>query len=234
MCDNENKNKNTNLKKYGVRIIGREEELLEIGKNKGKNKDIEYKIIVIGDNLTGKTSFCNRFALNKFDLEEQPSTEINCYVKTIILFEKEIKIFLLDIETVPISPLDEEEEEEIYKDINGIIVLYDITQYESFEQIEKLVNKAKKKSDLKNNNNIKIFLIGNKNDLKFLRNIDFAEAKGKAAKLGYELKEINCNKDEEGVNNIMKLMISKIYFNNLNKEEKEKIRNKAKEYLEKK
>ena len=33
MCDNENKNKNTNLKKYGVRIIGREEELLEIGKN---------------------------------------------------------------------------------------------------------------------------------------------------------------------------------------------------------
>ena len=86
----------------------------------------------------------------------------------------------------------------------------------------------KKKGKLKNN--IPIIIVGNKNDLKFLRNIDFSEAKEKALNLGCELLEINCNKDEDSVHNVIKNLISKIYFNDLKKEEKEKIINKAKEY----
>ena len=131
--------------KYGFKIITTKDELDEINKNDKKNDIIEYKLVLIGNNLTGKTSFCRRFSFNDFDLEIKPSRQTDCYLKTIILFDKEIKIYLLDIETISISPLDENEEYELYKDIYGIIVIYDITQYESFENIEKLINNKKKR-----------------------------------------------------------------------------------------
>ena len=215
---------NYKKQKYGFKIITTEEELDDINK---KDNIKEYKIVIVGNNLTGKTSFCRRFVLNDFDLEIKPSRDTDCYLKTIILFDKEIKIYLLDVETIPITPLDEKEEYELYKDINGIIAIYDITQYESFENIEKLINNAKKKGKIKNN--IPVVIVGNKNDLKFLRNIDFSEAKDKALNLGCELFEINCNKDEESVHNVMKNLISKIYFNDLSKDEKMKIINKVKD-----
>ena len=214
---------NYKKKKYGFKIITTEDELDDINKDNIK----EYKLVIVGNALTGKTSFCRRFALNDFDLEIKSSRETDCYLKTIILFDREIKIYLLDVEAIPITPLDEKEEYELYKDINGIIAIYDITQYESFENIEKLINNAKKKGKIKNN--IPVIIVGNKNDLKFLRNIDFSEAKEKALNLGCELFEINCNKDEESVHNAMKNLISKIYFNDLNKDEKIKIINKVKD-----
>ena len=120
------KNVYSSLKtKLKMKFIGNEEELSDITKqNDDNNNVIEYKIIIVGSNLTGKTSFCNRFILDQFDLEIEPSTETTCYIKTIILFEKEIKLYLLDIETIPITPLTESEEKELYNDINGIILIF--------------------------------------------------------------------------------------------------------------
>jgi len=214
---------NYKKKKYGFKIIATEDELDDINK---KDNIKEYKLVIVGNALTGKTSFCRRFALNDFDLEIKPSREINCYLKTIILFDREIKIYLLDVEAIPITPLDEKEEYELYKDINGIIGIYDITQYESFENIEKLINNAKKKCKIKNN--IPVIIVGNKNDLKFLRNITFTEARKKAEKLGCEIREMNCNEDENLVHNIMKYLIAKVYYINLNDKEKEELKEKAK------
>ena len=214
------------MKHLGFILIGTNEELEEIDEL-DKNKDeeekeiLDFTIMIIGDSKTGKTSFCNSFALNLFDLEVKPSIETSCYCKTIILFDKEIKIYLIDMETIQISPLTEEEEDDLYKIIDGIILIYDITQNESLANAEKILNDMKKNENLKKN--IPITIVGNKNDLNFLRDIDFDEANQKAAKLGYELKEINCNKDTEMVHNIMKNLIAKIYFNNLDKEEKEQL-----------
>ena len=226
-----NKIYNSIKNKLDLQIIADTGELSDL-KNLPNNNDIlEYKILIVGDNLSGKTSFCNRFALDEFDLEIKPSKRTTCYLKTISLFNKEIKIYLLDIEKIPfsLSLMTPEEEIELYKDVNGIIIIYDITNNESFEIVEKLLNDTKKKCNW--NKNIPITIVGNKNDLKFLKNIDFSEANEKATKLGCELKEINCNKDIENVHNVMKSLISKIYFNNLDNEEKEKIRNNAKESM---
>ena len=94
--------------------------------------------------------------------------------------------------------------------------MYDITNNDSLEKSEKILNKTKKYCKLDENNNIPIILVGNKNDLKFLRNISFADAQQRANQLNCELKEINCNKDIENVHDVMKHIISKIYYNNLN------------------
>ena len=231
MKEEDNNHHSLLKQKYGLKIIATEEELSEIEKGESnQNEIIEYKILVIGDNFSGKTSFCRRFALNEFDLEIKKSIETNCFLKTVQLLDKEIKIYLLDIETIPFAPLDKEEEYELYKDSKGIIVIFDLTNYESFNKIEKLINSAKEKGKL--GKDIPIILLGNKNDLKFLRNIDFSKAKEKSNSLGYELFEINCNQEEEIVSNVMKNLIAKIYFNDLSEEEKEEIINKAKENFE--
>jgi len=217
----------SSLKSIFLKFIADEDELSDMNNtNKPKNV-LEYKIIVIGDSLTGKTSFCNRFFRDEFDLEIKPSKETICYIKTVTLFDKKIKIYLLDVET---HPLPIEEDEQIYKDVNGIIVLYDITNNESFEKIEKILIKAKNQCKLEKENSLPIIIVGNKNDLKFLRNINFSDAQNKANQLGCDLKEINCNKDPENVHNIIKYLVSKIYFNSLNEEEKEIIKNKAKQF----
>ena len=110
--------------------------------------------------------------------------------------------------------------------------MYNINKKYYIKKNKKILNKTKKYCKLDENNNIPIILVGNKNDFKFLRNISFADAQQRANQLNCELKEINCNKDIENVHDVMKHIISKIYYNNLNEEEKEKIKNKAKQFYD--
>ena len=208
--------------KLNMKIISSEEEINELKSDKISDSCIIYKILIIGADLVGKTSFCNRICRNTFDLEIKSSVETTCFVKTLFLFDEEIKLFLFDVK---VNSMDEDEEKELYKDINGIIAIYDITQFESLEKTEKILNSVKKKCKV--DKNIPIYLLGNKNDLKFLRAIDFVANNDIK---GYEIKEINCIKNDDIVHNIIKNLVAKIYFNNLSSEEKEKIRNEAKNF----
>ncbi len=211
--------------KLHLKIISNEEEISELKKSPPTDKIISYKILIIGTDSVGKTSFCNRISRDAFDLEIKSSIETTCFLKTLTLFEEEIKLFLIDLKT---NSLDEDDEKELYKDIDGIITLYDITQYDSYEKSEKILNNIKKK--IKWDNSIPVYMLGNKKDLSFLRAIDYDESKQKANIKGYEFKEINCNKDEDIAFNIIKNLVARIYFNRLNNEEKEKIKNEAKNY----
>lgn len=220
-----NKLYNSLTKKMHVKIISSEEEINELKKTPISETTISYKVLVIGADSVGKTSFCNRISRNTFDFEIKSSVETTCFLKTLTLFNEEIKLFLLDVK---LNSLDEEEEKELYKDINGIIAIYDITQFDSLEKTEKILKSIKKRCQY--NSNIPIYMLGNKNDLKFLRAIDFEETTYKASTKGYELKEINCYKDEDIVHNVIKNLVARIYYNNLNEEEKEKIKTEAKKY----
>ena len=66
-------------------------------------------------------------------------------------------------------------------------------------------------------------MLWNKNDLKFLRDIDYDEAVEKANSLNCILKEINCV-DENSVHDTIKYLVAKIFFNDLDDSEKEKIK----------
>ena len=214
--------------KLNMKIISSDEEIIELKKAPIAESTISYKILIIGADLVGKTSFCNRISRNTFDLEIKSSVETTCFLKTLILFDEEIKLFLFDVKA---NSMDEEEEKELYKDVDGIIAIYDITQYDSFEKTEKILNSVKKKYNLdKKDKNIPIYMLGNKNDLKFLRAIDFKGTIHKAGIKGYELKEINCNKEDDIAHNIIKNLVARIYYNKLNKGDKEKIMNEAKKY----
>ena len=108
--------------------------------------------------------------------------------------------------------------------MKGIIAIYDITKIKTFEFTEKIIKEIRPKIG----NIIPILLVGNKNDLKFLRDIDYDDAEEKANSLNCTLKEINCV-DEDSVHEIIKYLIAKIFFNDLDDGEKEKVKNMLKE-----
>ena len=202
-------------KKLKLKIISQKEEKEDFNKNKKKNNEImEYKLLIIGDRFTGKTSFCLRFALNEFNLEIKSSNQSECYLKTILLLDKEIKVYLIDVIN-SINNLNEE----LLKNVKGVIAIYDITKLKTFELTEKLIKEVRQKIG----NTIPILLLGNKNDLKFLRDIDYDEAEEKANSLNCILREINCV-DEDSVHETIKYLVAKIFFNDLDDIEKEKIK----------
>ena len=205
----------TLTKKLKLTITCQKEELSDLKSKKNNNDIIEYKILIIGDRFTGKTSFCQRFALNEFNLEIKSTNQSECYLKTILLLNKEIRVYLIDVYNL---------NEELLKNVKGIIVIYDTTKIKTFEYTEKIIKEIRPKIG----NIIPILLVGNKNDLKFLRDIDYDDAEEKANSLNCILKEINCV-DEDSVHEIMKYLIAKIFFNDLDDGEKEKIKNMLKE-----
>ena len=209
-------------KKLKLKIISQDiekEDFKSKTKTNNSNEIMEYKILIIGDHLTGKTSFCLRFALNKFNLEIKSSTQSECYLKSILLLDKEIKVYLIDL-SKSLNNLNKE----YTKDVKGVFAIYDITKMKTFELAENLIKEIRQKIG----NTVPILLLGNKNDLKFLRDIDYDEAIEKANMLNCPLKEINCV-DENSVHDSIKYLIAKIFFDDLGDKEKEELKNNLKE-----
>ena len=185
------------VKELELKIISKPEETSSIEKDIrkqslfSKNNILEYKFLVIGDNLSGKTSFCLKFAKNEFNLEIKPSKEINCYLKTLILFDKEIKIYLIDINENIINNY-KNLNNIFYSDVKGVFALYDITKVKSFENTLKLVENLREKLG----NVIPFILVGNKSDLKNLKNINIEDVKNKSKKYKCINKEGNCIEDK--------------------------------------
>ena len=175
---------------------------------------LEYKILILGDHLVGKSSLCMRFTMNEFNLEIKSSDKFECYVKTVRLFDQTIKVYLIDV-----CDRIKNQNKLIYNDVKGAILLYDITKNKSFENIENW------KDDLVNNcgENVPFILIGNKKDLKFLRNVDNDEAIEKSNNFGCEFFETSCI-DTDSVINAIKILIARIFYNDLNETQKEHYR----------
>ena len=175
---------------------------------------LEYKILILGDHLVGKSSLCMRFTMNEFNLEIKSSDKFECYVKTVRLFDQTIKVYLIDV-----CDRIKNQNKLIYNDVKGAILLYDITKNKSFENIDNW------KKDLVENcgENVPFILIGNKKDLKFLRNVDNDEAIEKSNNFGCEFFETSCI-DTDSVINAIKILIARIFYNDLNETQKEHYR----------
>lgn len=171
-----------------------------------KDDSLEYKILVLGERLVGKSSICIRFTQNEFNLEIKPTTQSKCYAKSMKLFEQLIKIYIVDIDENVMS----NDRSYLYSDVKGAFIVYDVTKSKTFEKVENWI------LDLRQNtsSNIPIVLCGNKSDLNFLRNVDYEEGLEKANNLNCEFIETSCI-DLTSVKEAFKLIVAKIYFNDL-------------------
>lgn len=137
--------------------------------------DYLYKIIILGDSGAGKTSIINRFLDNNNPpLVHDPTIGIDFRVKPASDINLDGTIIKLHIWDTAGQENYKSIIESYYKGIAAAIIVFDLTSYQSFKNVQYWLNEL----SIHSNTNIRqpIVLIGNKNDLGNKRQVLALEA----------------------------------------------------------
>ena len=176
-----------------------------------ENEKLEkIKIMALGNNVVGKTSFILRFTENKFEKNYLATVGIDYQIKIITIKEKQYKLCFYDTvgqEKYRSITLN------VIKDAQGILLMYDITIINSFDSIPNWIKSIK---DVKGSD-FPMVLVGNKIDLESERKITKEQGEKFAKENGIEFFEIS-NKNGINIQEAGLALVNKI----LEKKEKEK------------
>ena len=180
-----------------------------------KNK-FEVHLITLGDSAVGKTSLIGRYINNNFS---------NNYISTFGADSQFKKTRLQNGQEIKVRITDTAGQERYHaiaanyiKKANGILLVYDITNKDSFENVNKWAQEIRDKSE----DSIPIVLIGNKLDLEEKRCITKEEAEDFAEKYcdgGIKFYETSCKTGEnvcEAINDLAEQIYKKFFENDLN------------------
>ena len=158
---------------------------------------LHYKLIFLGDQYVGKSSILNRFYQDKFEQDYQATIGLDFHSKNVNINGTPVRLLLYDTagqeKFKSLIPM-------YIRDANIILVVYDITNKDSFVHTEHWVNETK---DLKREDAIFV-LVGNKIDLEENRIIQSKEAEDFANEKGFLFYEVSAktgDKIEELFNN---------------------------------
>ena len=161
--------------------------------------DMIFKIVLIGDTSVGKTNILSKYLSNEFDPDSKATVGVEFGTKDFKIENNIVKVQIWDT-------AGQERYRSItnayYKGAKGSLLVYDITNPKSFENLDKWL------SDLKTNaeEKISIVLLGNKSDLEGERKITLEQGKEKAEfyKLAFmETSALNGNNIEKAFNELI-------------------------------
>ena len=154
-------------------------------KNNNQNK-VDIKIITLGDSHVGKSSLIIKYIDNKFS---------NVYMSTIGFDLKHKQIILRDGTEAKIMIYDTAGQERFkslaanyIKKANGILLVYDIAEHSTFENIGMWMESITEEKGDK----LPIVLVGNKADLTDERQVSNEEGKNLAENKGFHFYETSC------------------------------------------
>ncbi len=196
--------------------------------NESQNEILKFKLIVVGDQNTGKSCILNRFANEIFEENYQATIGLDFLNKIVNINGQEVHLVLYDTagqeKFRSLIPM-------YIREAQIILLIYDITSKESFESIPIWF------SDILNvKNDEAIFaLVGNKIDLNDKRVVSFEEGKNLANEKNIIFEEVSA-KDGQNFNELFSdKLFNELYkkfknkFDNNNIRKKEQINN---EYIE--
>lgn len=139
--------------------------------------DFLFKLLLIGDSGVGKSCLLLRFADDTYTESYISTIGVDFKIRTIELDGKTVKLQIWDtagqerFRTITSS---------YYRGAHGIIVVYDITDLESFTNVKQWLQEI----DRYASENVNKLLVGNKCDLTSKKAVDYASAKDYADQLG--------------------------------------------------
>ncbi|XP_030627471.1 ras-related protein Rab-3C [Chanos chanos] len=147
-----------------------------------QNFDYMFKLLLIGNSSVGKTSFLFRYADDSFTSAFVSTVGIDFKVKTVYKNDKRIKLQIWDTagqeryRTITTA---------YYRGAMGFILMYDITNEESFAAVQDWSTQIKTYSW----DNAQVILVGNKCDMEEERVVSVDNGRLLAEQLGFEFFE---------------------------------------------
>ena len=175
------------------------------------------KVLILGDCSVGKTNILTRYCTNSFNSQSKATIGIDFLNKDYSKNGKNYKVQIFDtagqekfksfIKT-------------IYKGTNGVILVFDVTNKDTFNNIDKWYKDAKDSID----KNFSCILVGNKIDLTDSREVKTEEGKNKAQGFGMFYMETSA-KDSINVEQAFNELLSEVCekLSSETEEENEKI-----------
>ena len=170
--------------------------------------EINLKILLIGDSSVGKSSILLKYIEDKFSENYVSTIGIEYKIKTLIINGKKVLLRIWDTSG---QERYRSITQNFYRNANGILFIFDITNKETFENIKNWIID----SDSEDNQVIKV-LVGNKIDIDENRKIDNDIIQKYAEKKGMKYYETSA---KEGIN--IDLVFRKIAELILSKSEEE-------------
>ncbi|XP_062854545.1 ras-related protein Rab-3C isoform X1 [Trichomycterus rosablanca] len=170
--------------------------------NSDQNFDYMFKLLIIGNSSVGKTSFLFRYADDSFTSAFVSTVGIDFRVKTVYRNDKSIKLQIWDTagqeryRTITTA---------YYRGAMGFILMYDITNEESFAAVQDWSTQIKTYSW----DNAQVVLVGNKCDMEEERIVSVDNGRLLADQLGFEFFETSA-KDNINVKQTFECLVDVI------------------------
>ena len=163
----------------------------------------KLKLIVLGDSGVGKTNIIRRYVSDTFSIDTKATVGVEFFTKSFRVNNDVVKLEIWDT-------AGQERYKSItsayYKGSRGALLVYDITRYSTFEDIEKWMKEIKERIQ----GSLKMMIIGNKVDLNDQRNVDIQTALDKAKTLNVPLLETSAV-DSTNVNKAFEIILKEMY-----------------------
>ena len=172
-------------------------------KTNSETEELKYKLIVIGDELVGKTSILKRFKFNQFNVIYEPTVGLEFESIPILIDDQSVNLLLYDMSghqkfrgLIPLYT----------SDANIILLIYDISKLDSFNNIDKWY------SSLNNLNRKEVIfaLVGNKCDLDYNRKVKSEQAQKYADDHNFIFQEVSAMNGDGIQELFMNKLIEKI------------------------
>ena len=164
--------------------------------------DYLFKLLLIGDSGVGKSCLLLRFADDTYTESYISTIGVDFKIRTIELDGKTVKLQIWDtagqerFRTITSS---------YYRGAHGIIIVYDVTDRQSFQNVEHWLKEIDKYAT----GNVNKLLVGNKSDLQSKKVVTYDEAKEFADKHGIKFLETSA-KNSHNVEQAFQTMAAEI------------------------
>lgn len=141
------------------------------------DRNYSFKVVLLGEGCVGKTSVVLRYVENKFNDKHLTTLQASFLNKKLNISGKRVNLAIWDTAGQErfhaLGPI-------YYRDSNGAILVYDITDEDSFQKVKNWVKELRKMLG----SDICLCIVGNKIDLEKERHVSVDEAESYAVSVG--------------------------------------------------
>eukprot|EP00657_Telonema_sp_P-1_P011725 TRINITY_DN716_c0_g2_i1.p1 TRINITY_DN716_c0_g2~~TRINITY_DN716_c0_g2_i1.p1 ORF type:complete len:168 (+),score=35.58 TRINITY_DN716_c0_g2_i1:173-676(+) len=136
-----------------------------------------FKVVLLGEGRVGKTSTVLRYVQDKFDDKMQATIQASFLKKSLVINQTSLNLAIWDTAGQErfhsLGPI-------YYRDADGAVLVYDVTDGESFEKVKTWVKELKKMVGKP----LKLSIVGNKCDRERERQVSAEEGASYAESVG--------------------------------------------------